>query len=130
MAQQKHQRWINVETTLIINVHQRCFNVDIWFKMKVEPTHIYRCCFNVGKTTLKQQRFNVDEVTLFQSWNLGEKESWADVCLSTLFQRWRNNVETILKKLSRSNVDGPNVVSMLIFGWKWKLSQSMFVAVA
>ena len=130
MAQQKHQWWINVETTLIINVHQRCFNVDIWFKMKVEPTHIYRCCFNVGKTTLKQQRFNVDEVTLFQSWNLGEKESWADVCLSTLFQCWRNNVETILKKLSRSNVDGPNVVSMLIFGWKWKLSQSMFVAVA
>ena len=27
-----------LETVLIINVHQRCFNVDIWFKMKVEPT--------------------------------------------------------------------------------------------
>ena len=29
-------------------------NVDIWLKMKVEPTYIYRRCFNVGKTTLKQ----------------------------------------------------------------------------
>ena len=29
-------------------------NVDIWLKMKVEPRYIYRCCFNVGKTTLKQ----------------------------------------------------------------------------
>ena len=46
---------INVEKTLIVNVHQRCFNVDIWLKMKVEPTDIYRRCFNVGKTTLKQR---------------------------------------------------------------------------
>ena len=106
-TQQKHQRWINVGTTLIVNVHQRCFSVDIWFKMKVEPTHIYQCWFNAGKITLKQQWFNVDEAMLFQSWHLVEKESWADLCLSTLFQSWRNNVEIILKKLSRSNVDDP-----------------------
>ena len=56
---------INVETTLIVNVYQRCFNVDIWLKMKVE---------------------------LFQRWYLVENESWAHVCLSTLFQRWQNNV--------------------------------------
>ena len=36
-------------------VHQRCFNVDIWLKMKIEPTYIYRRCFNVGKTMLKQR---------------------------------------------------------------------------
>ena len=55
ITQQTHQPWINVETTVIVNVHQRCFNVAIWMKMKVEPTYIYRRCFNVGKTTLKQR---------------------------------------------------------------------------
>ena len=29
-------------------------NVDIWLEMKVEPTYIYRRCFNVAKTKLKQ----------------------------------------------------------------------------
>ena len=38
ITQQTHKRWINVEATLIVNVHQRCFNVDIWLKVKVEPT--------------------------------------------------------------------------------------------
>ena len=28
-------------------------NVEIWLKMKVEPTYVYRRCFNVDKTTLK-----------------------------------------------------------------------------
>ena len=92
--QQTHQLWINVETTLIVNVHQRfstlifgwkwklsqrtfihvfstltkqrwenyidsssmnqsCFNVEIWLKMKVDPTYVYRR-FNVVKTMLKQ----------------------------------------------------------------------------
>ena len=58
---------INVESTLkrtlIFNVHQRCFNVDIWLKMKVEPTYIYQRCFNVGKTTLKQRRLNYVDST-------------------------------------------------------------------
>ena len=31
-----------------------CFSVEIWLKMKVEPTYVYRHCFNVDKTTLKQ----------------------------------------------------------------------------
>ena len=51
--QQIHQRWINVQTTFILNVHQHCFNIGIWLKMKVDLTYIYRRCFNVGKT-LKQ----------------------------------------------------------------------------
>ena len=54
-TKQTHQCWIKVETTLIVNVHQRCFNFDIWLKMNIEPTYIYRRCFNVGKTTLKQR---------------------------------------------------------------------------
>ena len=67
ITQQTHQRWFNVETTLIINVHQRCFNVDIWLKMKVEPTYIYRRCFNVGKTTLKQRWWHyVDSTSMNQ----------------------------------------------------------------
>ena len=101
VAQQTHQPWINVEKKLIVNFHQRCFNVDIWLKVKVEPTYIYRRCFNVGKynvetTLIELRRFNVEEPILFQRWNLVENENWADVCLSTLFQRWQNNVETTL----------------------------------
>ena len=46
-SQQKHQCRIKVETKLIVNVHQRCFNVDIWVKMKVKLTYVYRRCFNV-----------------------------------------------------------------------------------
>ena len=41
-------------------------------------------------------QFNVDEPSLFQRWNLFENESWADVCLSTLFQRWKNYVDLML----------------------------------
>ena len=77
-------------------------NVNIWLKMKVEPTYIYRRCF-----LIELCRFNVDEPTLLQRWNLIENGNWADVCLSTLFQRWQNNVETTLIELRWSNVDDP-----------------------
>ena len=46
---------MNVETVLIIHVHQRCFDVDIWLRLKIKPTCVYRCCFNVDKTTLRQR---------------------------------------------------------------------------
>ena len=53
------QRWlstfINVVSTLIF-----------WLKMKVEPTYIYRHCFNVGKTTFKQH-WHVDSTSMNQS---------------------------------------------------------------
>ena len=42
-----------------------------------------------------------------QRWYLVENVSWADVYLSTLFQRWQNNVETTLIELRRFNVDEP-----------------------
>ena len=46
---------------------ERCFNVQMWLKMKVEPTYAYRRCFKVDKTTLKElRRFNVDDPMLFQ----------------------------------------------------------------
>ena len=61
---------------------------------------------------------------LFQRWNLVENENWADVCLSTLSQRWQNNVETTLIELRWFNV-----VSTLILGWKGKLSQRNFIGV-
>ena len=111
---------------MIVNVHQRCFNVDIWLKMKVEPTYIYRRCFNVDKTTLIQlRRFNVDESTLSQRWNLVENESWANVCLSTFSQRWQNKVD----RVTLIQCWWPNVVSTLVLGWKGKLSQRMFIGV-
>ena len=40
------------ESTYLPSKH---INVDIWLKMKVEPTYVYRRCFNVDKTTLKQR---------------------------------------------------------------------------
>ena len=29
-----------------VNVHERFFNVDIWLKLKVKPTYVYRRSFN------------------------------------------------------------------------------------
>ena len=56
-----------------------------------------------------RKHYNV-ESTLFQRWYLAENESWADVHLLTLFQRWQNNVETTLIELRRFNVDEPTKV--------------------
>ena len=61
-------------------------------------------------STLNRRWNNVDRQassTLFQRWYLVENESWADVHLSTLFQRWQNNVETTLIELRWFNVDDP-----------------------
>ena len=44
-----------------------------------------------------------------QGWYLVENESWADVHLSTLFQRWQNSVETSLIELRGFNVDEPTL---------------------
>ena len=110
-----HQRWINVETTLIVNVHRK------WkWKWKLS---------NVETTLIELHRFKVGEPTLFQHWDLVENESWANVCLSTWFQRWQNNVETTLIELSWLNVDDPMFFSMLVLGWKGKLSQHIFIGV-
>ena len=47
-----NQRWNNVDRQ-----HSSILRW-YWLKMKVEPTSIYRSCFNVGKTTLKQHLKN------------------------------------------------------------------------
>ena len=96
-SQQTHQRWINVETTLILNVHQRCFNVDIWLKMKVEPTYIYQRCFKVDKTTLEQRWQNyVDSTSMNQScFNI---EIWLKMKVEPTYvhRHWENSIETTL----------------------------------
>ena len=81
----------------------------------------------IGRVPSKH--INVDcqrSSTLFQRWYLVENESWADVHLSTLFQRWQNNVDRITSIQRRWT----NVVSTLKFGWKWKLSRRMFIGIA
>ena len=93
--QQTHQRWIDVETTLIVNIHQCCFNVGIWLKMKVEPTYIYRRCFNVDKTTLKQCWKNyVDSMLMAQRcFNI---DIWLKRKVESTYvhRRWENSIES------------------------------------
>ena len=80
LTQQTHQRWIDVETTLIVKLHQRCFSVDIWLKMKIEPTYIYQ-----RFSTLTKQRWNnVDRVTLIRCW-------WPNV-VSRLVLGWKGKL--------------------------------------
>ena len=45
--------WFVNRVTILFTKH---INVDIWLKIKVEPTFIYRLCFNVCKRTSKQRR--------------------------------------------------------------------------
>ena len=70
-----------------------------------------------ANTSMLNQRWNnVDRQrsSMFQQlWYLVENESWADIHLSMLFQRWQNNVETTLKELRRFSVDDP----MLLQCW-------------
>ena len=105
--------WINAANTSTLNQRWLSTFIDvvstsiIWLKMKVEPTYIYGRCFSVETTLIELRWFNVDEPTLLQRWNLVENESWADVCLSMLFQCWQNNVETKLIELLWFNVDDP-----------------------
>ena len=60
------------------------------------------------ESTLKQ-RWSSTFIDVVSRWYLVENESWADVHLSTLFQRWQNNVETTLIELHRFNVDEPTL---------------------
>ena len=69
-----------------------------------------KCDFPANRSTLNQRWNNVDRQsssTLFERWYLVANESWADVCLLTLFRRWQKNFETTLIELRWFNVDDP-----------------------
>ena len=104
-TQQIHQRWINIETTLIVNAHRRCF-VDIWLKMKVELTYIFRRCFHVEKITLKQRRQNyVDSTSITKRFNV---DIWLKMKVEPtyVYRRCFNVVlSTFSIELRRFNVD-------------------------
>ena len=53
---------VNVEKILIVNVHQHCFDADIWLKMKGESTSF----IDVVSTLAKQRWNNVDRITSIQ----------------------------------------------------------------
>ena len=120
MLPSKH---INVETTSFVEN-------ESWTDTHLS-TLFQRWQNNVETTSIELRWFNFDEQMLFQRWNLVEIESWADVCMfidvvSTLTKQRRNNIERITSIQCR----WPNVVSTLIFGWKWKLNERMFIGVA
>ena len=90
------------------------------FLLKCIFLFILTCCFNLlfhavtfipaNTLTLDQRWNNIDpqrSSTLFQRWYLIENESWVDIHLSTLLQRWQNNVETTLIEIRRINVGEP-----------------------
>ena len=71
---------INVESTLKQRWSSTFINVDIWLKMKVGPTYIYR-----RVSTLAKQRWNnVDRITLIQ-------RRWTKVA-STLKFGWKGKL--------------------------------------
>ena len=80
VEQQTHQRWINVETMLIVNVHQRCFNVDFGWKWKLSR-HKF---IDVVLTLTKKRWNNVDRITSIQ-------RPWLNV-VSTLILGWKGKL--------------------------------------
>ena len=81
-------------------------NVDICLKMKVEPKYIYRPCFNVGKTTLKQRWLNyVDSTSMNQ--HCFNVEIWLRMKVELTYLYWRcfNVDKTTLKQRWCSYVD-------------------------
>ena len=65
-----YQCCFNVDKTTFIELrrfnvdeYQCCLNVEIWLKMKVEPTYVYQRCFWM---LTKQRWNNFDRVTLIQ----------------------------------------------------------------
>ena len=87
---------------------QQCPEKVVWVSMicKAQIQQTHQCWINVKTTFI----VNV--------------HSWADLHLSTLFERW-NNVDRITSIQSRWT----NVVSTLKFDWKWKLSLRIFTGV-
>ena len=133
VSQQTNQRWINVETTLTVNVHQRCSTLIFGWKWKLS-----RRTFTDFVSTLKKQRWNnSDRITSIQrrwtnvvstlkfgwKWKLSQR-MFIDVVSTLTKQRW-NNVD----RVTLIQCWWPNVVSTLILGWKGKLSQRMFIGV-
>ena len=90
---------------ITIRCSGRGYHYSPWWRLK--------SCLNPANTSTLNQRWNnVDRQrssTLFQRWYLVENESWADVCLSTLFQCWQNNVD----RFTLIQCWWPNVVSTL-----------------
>ena len=83
-------------------------NVDICLKMKVEPKYIYRPCFNVGKTTLKQRWLNyVDSTSMNQ--HCFNVEIWLKMKVEPtyVYRRFLNVDKTKLIELRWFNVDDP-----------------------
>ena len=138
MLQQIHQRWINVETTLIINFNQRCFNINIWLKMKVEPMHIYQCCFNVGKTTLKKLWLNYVNSTSMNHCSF-DVEIWLKkkVEPTYVYRRCFNVDKTTLKPHWKNFVNSTSMTecwvnvcsSALLQHWESRIETALLIAV-
>ena len=107
---QIYQIWLLAVNCLSKTFHLRCLrNFECWYFScyfvtsstldRVKKRYfIWANDFPANTSTLNQRWNNVDpqrSSTLFQRWYLVENESSADVHLSTLFQRWQNNVHYV-----------------------------------
>ena len=115
--------------------------------LKLPPFWIFRGCNtgmwvdlqgNLSKLITPPSKYINVESTLNQRWSIifinvvSTLIFWlmfgyfpSSVYLSTLFQRWQNNVDKITSIQRRWT----NVALTLKFGWKWKLSWRMFIDV-
>ena len=123
ITQKTHQRWTNVETTLIKTFVNVVSMLIFGWKCKLSR----RTFIDVVSTLAKQRWNNVDRILLIQ-------RRWTNVVATLKFGwKWklsrrmfiRDNVE----RITSIQCQWPNVVSMLIFDWKEKLSQHIFIAV-
>ena len=110
------EHYVNIPWTKFfsVNFHQRCFNVDLWLKMKIEPTYIYWRCLNVGKqhwnkvnriTSIQRRRWSnvISKLKFDWKWKLSRrifidvvstltKQPWINVKIITSIQCWWLNV--------------------------------------
>ena len=113
LSQQTYQRWYLVENKSWTDVHLSTLFQHWQMKQRqqnyVDLMSMNQCCFSV-EIWLK---FKLEPTYVY----------WR--CFNVSRQGW-NNIERITSIQCR----WPNVVSALIFGWKWKLNRRMFIGIA
>ena len=103
VARTAHRDFGNTFTIAAIHAKTTVYNANITFEKQwqIFNRELDHLLAN-NKYSFRMNEYNQQT---HQRWCLVENESWAGVCLSTLFHHWQNNVETTLIELCWFNVD-------------------------